>query len=220
MAVSELPLSQLVCIIPAMPSIYDLKPRFQALLRPMITRFAAWGCTPNLVTSVALILSLLGGTVILIARDRPVILFLLPVWLFLRMALNAIDGMMARELNMKSTFGAVLNEAGDIISDLALYLPLAVVHPPSLWWVILFSFGAVFTEFCGVLAQALGATRHYEGPMGKSDRAFFVGALGLITPLAPQVFRFWPVLFAVATALTLLTCMKRLTRALSELRKR
>lgn len=205
---------------PAMASIYDLKPRFQALLRPLIAKLAGWGCTPNLVTSVALVLSLVVGLAILLQHDRPAILLLLPVWLFLRMALNAIDGMMARELNMKSTLGAILNESGDVVSDLALYLPLAVVDPPSLWWIIAFSFGAVLTEFCGVLAQALGAGRHYEGPMGKSDRAFFVGAVGLITPFATEVFKLWPVLFATATVLTLVTCFNRLNHALSELRKR
>src|SRR5438552_8669760 len=171
-----------------MPSIYDLKPRFQALLRPLITRLAAWGCTPNLVTSLALAVSFIIGAVILWLPGKPALLLLLPAWLFARMALNAIDGMMARELNMKSTLGAVLNEVGDVVSDLALYLPLAILHPPSLWPIIAYSFGAVLTEFCGVLTQALGAGRHYEGPMGKSDRAFFVGALGLLTPFIPRIW--------------------------------
>ncbi len=124
-----------------MPSIYDLKPRFQALLRPLIARLAAWGCTPNLITSLALLVSLIVGSIILYVPQKPAVLLLLPAWLFLRMALNAIDGMMARELNMKSTLGAVLNEIGDVLSDLGLYLPLAVVHPPSLWPIIGFSFG-------------------------------------------------------------------------------
>ena len=202
-----------------MASIYDLKPRFQALLRPLIKTLAAWGCTANLVTLLALLLSLMIGGLILTARRNTLFLFALPVWLFVRMALNAIDGMMARELNMKTTVGAVLNETGDVISDMALYLPLAFVHPPSQWAVVAFTFGGVLTEFCGVLTQALGARRHYEGPMGKSDRAFFIGGLGLITALAPGLFRFWPWLFSAAAALALWTCLNRLRRALAELRQ-
>ena len=203
-----------------MPSIYDLKPRFQSLLRPLITKLAAWGWTANFVTTLALLLSLLAGAVVAIfSPQNPKVLLLLPIWLFVRMALNAIDGMMARELDMKTTLGAVLNEAGDVVSDLALYLPLAFVHPPSRWPVVAFSIGAILTEFCGVLAQALGAKRHYEGPMGKSDRAFAVGALGLITALAPKVMKFWPWLFAVAAVLTAITCLNRLLHALKELRK-
>jgi len=203
-----------------MPSIYDLKPRFQALLRPLITGLAKAGCTPNLVTSVALLLSIAVGAAVPFAREHRLVLLALPVWLFVRMALNAIDGMMARELNMKSTLGAVLNEAGDVVSDLALYLPLGLVDAASLWPVIAFALGAVLTEFCGVLTQALGASRHYEGPMGKSDRAFFVGALALVAAFVPRAFNVWPALFIAGTVLSVLTCFNRLRRGLAELRKK
>jgi phosphatidylglycerophosphate synthase len=133
------------------------------------------------------------------------------------MALNAIDGMMARELGMSTQLGAVLNELGDAVSDLALYLPLAFVYEPSRWPVIAFSIGAVLTEFSGVLGRALGASRHYEGPMGKSDRAFVVGALGLATFFFANVLKAWPLVFAVASLLTVATCLNRVTRALKEL---
>ena len=35
------------------------------------------------------------------------------------------------------------------------------------------------TEFCGVLGQVHGNGRRYDGPFGKSDRAFFIGALAV-----------------------------------------
>ena len=38
---------------------------------------------------------------------------------------------------------------------------------------------AVICEFAGVLGPTVGASRRYDGPMGKSDRAFVFGALGL-----------------------------------------
>ncbi len=43
------------------------------------------------------------------------------------MALNAIDGMLAREHAMQTPLGAMLNELGDVVSDAALYLPLCWV---------------------------------------------------------------------------------------------
>jgi phosphatidylglycerophosphate synthase len=216
---SALPQSAARLNIRAVPSIYDIKPRFQALLRPMIRKLAAWGCTPNLVTFAALFVSILVGLGLLLKRETTGILLILPIWLFVRMALNAIDGMMARELNMKSTRGAVLNELGDVVSDLALYLPLSAFDHRSLWMILAFCFGAILTEFCGILAQALGAERQYAGPMGKSDRAFFIGALGLFTPLIPGLFNAWPGLFALGAALTALTCWNRLNRALARLPK-
>lgn len=203
-----------------MPSVYDLKPKFQNLLRPAMNALARAGLTPNIVTVTAIVGSILAGAAVSRSAQRPMLLLLLPVWLFLRMALNAIDGMMARELSMSSHLGAVLNELGDAVSDLGLYLPLAFVYEAAAWPVIAFSIGAVLTEFSGVLGRALGASRHYEGPMGKSDRAFVVGALGLATFLFPAVLKAWPWIFAVASLLTVATCLNRVARALKELRSR
>lgn len=201
-----------------MPSVYDLKPRFQKLLRPALNALDRAGLTPNAITVTAILGSIVVGAVVSQSAVKPVLLLLLPAWLFLRMALNAIDGMMARELGMATQLGAVLNELGDAVSDLGLYLPLAFVHEPARWAVIAFSIGAVLTEFSGVLGRALGASRHYEGPMGKSDRAFVVGSLGLATYLFPVVGTAWPWIFAVAAFLTVVTCLNRVSQALKELR--
>jgi len=177
------------------------------------------GVTPNAITVAAIVGSIAVGAVVSQSAQRPALLLLLPAWLFLRMALNAVDGMMARELGMSTQLGAVLNELGDAVSDLALYLPLAFVYEPARWPVVAFSIGAVLTEFSGVLGRALGASRHYEGPMGKSDRAFVVGALGLATFLFPIVLKAWPWIFAIAALLTAVTCLNRVSQALKELRR-
>jgi len=201
-----------------MPSVYDLKPKFQAVLRPLMRGVATAGLTPNSVTLLAIGGSIAVGAAVSFAKSRPALLLLLPAWLFIRMALNAIDGMMARELAMSTPLGAVLNELGDAISDLGLYLPLAFVYEPATWPILAFSIGAILTEFSGVLGRALGASRHYEGPMGKSDRAFVVGALGLATFFFPDVVAAWPWIFAIGALLTIATCFNRLSQALKELR--
>ncbi len=162
-----------------MPSIYDLKPAFQGLLRPLVKGLARSGVTANQVTVAAMALSLGSGALIALFGSDPVWLLLLPGVLFLRMALNAIDGMLAREHDQKTPLGAVLNELGDVISDAGLYLPLALVPGFSPVLVVLLVLLATLSEMTGVLNQALGGSRRYDGPMGKSDRAFVVGALGL-----------------------------------------
>src|SRR6185369_6721724 len=138
-----------------MPSVYDLKPRFQNLLRPAMKALARVGLTPNIVTVTAIVGSILAGAAVSQSAANPTLLLLLPAWLFLRMALNAIDGMMARELGLSTHLGAVLNELGDVVSDLGLYLPLAFVYEAAAWPVVAFSIGAVLTEFSGVLGRSL-----------------------------------------------------------------
>ena len=203
-----------------MASIYDLKPKFQNLLRPILRLLIRMKLTPNKVTLIALGGSLVTGILIATHSKDMKWLLILPVWLFIRMALNAIDGMMAREFNLATNMGAILNEVGDVLSDLFLYLPLAAVSPEAFLFIGLFVLGAVITEFCGVLGKALGATRHYEGPMGKSDRAFLIGFLAFVSAFFPAVLGIWKWIFLIAFLMTILTCQNRLKGALSDLTHR
>ena len=198
-------------------SVYDLKPRFQALLRPLANALARLGVTANAVTITSMLGSLAVGVACIYAWADPLLLLLWPAWLFVRMALNAIDGMLAREHGMNTSLGGILNEVGDVVSDTALYLPIAAFTEGALWPTVLFTLGAALTEFCGVLGRALGATRRYDGPMGKSDRALLVGALASATYVFPNLYRAWPGFLWAAAALTLVTSVRRCRAALKEL---
>ncbi|MGD9480902.1 CDP-alcohol phosphatidyltransferase family protein [Shinella sp. G-2] len=160
-------------------SIYKLKSSFQTLLRPLVERLARMGLTANQVTMVAAIVSV-GIGALLVARPEPALFALVPVWMFLRMAFNAVDGMLAREHGQKSALGGYLNEITDVVSDAALYVPFALIAPFNLPWLAAIVFLATLTEFAGVLGAVHGNGRNYEGPMGKSDRALLFGALGAL----------------------------------------
>jgi CDP-diacylglycerol--glycerol-3-phosphate 3-phosphatidyltransferase len=160
-------------------SIYLLKPRFQALLRPLVRRLHAAGVTANQVTVAACAVSVALGAWLTLAQPAPAAFLLVPLWMFLRMALNAVDGMLAREFGQQSKLGAYLNELSDVIADAALILPFAWITPFEPAWVGAVIFLAALTEFAGVLGLMVGAPRRYDGPLGKSDRAFVFGALAL-----------------------------------------
>ena len=198
-------------------SVYDLKPRFQALLRPLCNRLARMGVTANQVTIAAVALSFVAGFFVWWLPDRRWPLLLIPAALFVRMALNAIDGMLAREHSMKSRLGGILNEVGDVVSDAALYLPLAYVpgFPPA--GIVVFVILAAISEMTGVLGQTIGATRRYDGPMGKSDRAFWIGLLTLLLGLGALPRGVWITWVVVALdVLLVLTILRRARRALAE----
>jgi CDP-diacylglycerol--glycerol-3-phosphate 3-phosphatidyltransferase len=176
------------------------------------------GITANQVTLSAAILSTALGVLIAASDAARWPLLLLPPFLFLRMALNAIDGMLAREFGQKSRLGAVLNELGDVISDTALYLPFALIPgvPPLL--VALVVAIAIMTEMAGVVAVQIGATRRYDGPFGKSDRAVFFGALALALGLGVPAGLWSTIALAVAALAGLLTLVNRAGGALREKR--
>jgi CDP-diacylglycerol--glycerol-3-phosphate 3-phosphatidyltransferase len=194
-----------------MASLYDLKPRFQARLRPLAAQLAARGTTANQVTLAAAGLSILVGGLVAWAEGGYGTLFLLPLALFARMALNAIDGMLAREHDMASDLGAALNELGDIVSDAALILPLALIPGAPAAWIVLFVVAAALTEAAGLIGPMLGRERRYDGPMGKSDRAFVVGGLALLLGLGVPTGAWLALVFAIVFALALVTTMRRVS---------
>lgn len=199
-----------------MPTIYALKPRFQALLRPLTARLAATGVTANQATLAALGLSIAEGLAMTLLPGARWPWLLLPLVLFLRMALNAIDGLLAREHGLKSALGAVLNELGDVASDLALYAPLAVLPQVSGAWVAVFAVVTVVAEMAGVVAVQIGASRRYDGPLGKSDRAFAFGLAGLLLGLGLPAGGWLNGALALLSLLGLLTIANRVRAALRE----
>jgi CDP-diacylglycerol--glycerol-3-phosphate 3-phosphatidyltransferase len=192
-----------------LPSVYQLKPAFQGLLRPLVRSLVSAGVTPNHLTLAAAVGSIAIGLALTRASGLPGLLLLLPAWLLARMALNAMDGMAAREHGMTSRLGGVLNELGDVVSDLALYVPLATLGPAHLWSSVTFAILAALTEFCGLIGPVRGGARRYDGPMGKSDRALVVGLLGLIGGIAPGTIAWWPPVLWFASSLAVLTCWNR-----------
>lgn len=161
-------------------SIYQLKPKFQQLLQPLMRALLRCRVTPNQITLATMFLSLLYGAALAWQPDGSALWLGLPGFLLLRMALNAIDGMLANASGQQSRLGTLLNEMGDQVSDAALYLPFtlaAALHAPL---VVLCVVGALLAEFAGLLALSVAVPRRFDGPMGKSDRAFWFGLLALL----------------------------------------
>lgn len=198
-------------------TIYDLKPAFQNLLRPVCKSLAGAGVSANQVTVAALIFSLIVGAIFAIFADTQWAAFLVPAWLFLRMALNAIDGMLAREHDMQSQLGGILNELSDVVADAALYLPFALVAGISPVVVVAVVMIAILTEMAGVVAVQIGASRRYDGPMGKSDRAFVFGLLALLLGTGVDVHWWANAVLIVVAALSAVTVVNRSSKALAEL---
>ena len=197
-------------------SIYSLKPKFQNLLRPLVRRLYARGVTANQVTVFACAVSILLGITLTFCADNAPLFMLLPLWFFLRMALNAMDGMLAREFGQKSALGGYLNEITDVVADAALYLPFAFVAPFDALSVGVFIYLAALTEFCGVLGAIHGNGRRYDGPFGKSDRAFVIGCLAFIYALLGNPTDAAALIIWLMNLFLVLTCIRRVCNGLTK----
>ncbi len=186
------------------------------MIRPIGYRLAWKGVTANQVTLLAAFGSVAVGGFIAANADINSLFFAIPIWFLIRMALNAFDGMLARELKQRSSLGAYLNEISDVVSDAALYLPFAFIAPFNPLWVGAIIFLSSLSEFAGTLGPMIGASRRYEGPMGKSDRALVFGGLGLAVGFIP-VFPQWTAWIMPGLALLLcLTIFNRVRGGLQE----
>ena len=162
------------------PTTYDLKPAFQRTLLPMMGRLRRAGVTPNALTWMAIVLSGGLGFAFVLGLEQRTWFFVVATGLLLRMALNALDGMMARQFDMTSKAGAVLNELGDVVSDALVMWPLALLPEVHVGWVAALLWMSAVNECAGVLGGAVGEERRYEGPMGKSDRTLVWGVFCLL----------------------------------------
>jgi CDP-diacylglycerol--glycerol-3-phosphate 3-phosphatidyltransferase len=202
-----------------MASIYDLKPTFQARLCPLVARLARAGATPNTVTLSALGLSIAAGAAIAIYPSARWPLAILPAALFVRMALNALDGMMARALNLTSRLGRALNEIGDVISDIAMYAPfgrIAALSPTAVSVAVILS---VLTEIVGLAPTLAGGERRYDGPMGKSDRAVAFGLVAIVIAMGGRGAAWAPAILTGVIVLLAVTILTRAAHGFREVRR-
>ncbi|WP_201584956.1 alpha/beta fold hydrolase [Psychrobacter jeotgali] len=218
-------------------SLYQLKSQFQNQLRPISNELVKWGVTANQVTITAVLMS--AGTAYIIAtiddrkhfdnknerHSNKTTWLILPVTLFCRMALNAIDGMMAREHGQASKLGAVLNEVGDIVADTLLiaslhpHLPKASTdqinssqseHFNSNISLKLVNILSTTTELIAITSLITTHERANQGPLGKSDRALELGVIGTLATFGVPVSRFAQPLLLINQLLLLKTSFNRL----------
>ncbi len=196
-----------------MISFYQIKPKFQQLISPVLYALFKMGATANMITWAAIILSIFTGILIWI-HPYGITFLVLPISLLIRMVLNALDGMMARKYNMQSKKGEILNELGDIISDICIFFPLLYLFRLNLFCLLAFLFLSIINEYVGILAKAVSGTRRYDGPMGKSDRAFLVGLISLILFFCPSLLTYTSFVFTFAGILLVISSSIRVIKTL------
>jgi CDP-diacylglycerol---glycerol-3-phosphate 3-phosphatidyltransferase len=167
------------CAFLAATSLTLLKSLLRRAVRPVAGRLYEAGVTANQVTSTSLVGSVLVGALLCRFADHSSSFAMLPAWLVARTAFAAIDGTLAVEFGQKSRLGGVLNEVGDVVSDIALFLPLAFVPPFSGASIALVVCFAAMSEFVGMAGTMLSGTRRLEGPLGKVDRSIVLALVAI-----------------------------------------
>lgn len=197
-----------------MISIYKIKPKFQQLLRPLLKLLRKIGATPNSITIFSILFSFLLSYFFWNASNNNSFYLIVALGLIFRMMLNALDGMMASTYHLQSKLGEVLNEIGDVISDAAIYFPLILLSDLRIELSILFIILSLVNEFCGILSKVIAGERRYDGPMGKSDRAFLIGVICLLFYFDIPLDLYLNYIFITASILLIISSFVRLNKSI------
>ena len=179
-------------------SVYNLKKKFQDLLMPLCKKLNLLGITPNQITIGTMIGSIVFSLLFYKLSKYRILFLIVPLFFLKRMALNALD------------------EIGDIVADTVFYFCFFSVLNINVVLSMLFIFLGILSEYTGITAIQVDGKRHYEGPMGKSDRALFISLLSIFVffKLDSRCIEY---LLILGVGLLLLTIYNRIKNSLNNI---
>jgi phosphatidylglycerophosphate synthase len=114
--------------------------------------------------------------------ENPVLLLVAPLFCYVRLWFNMLDGMVALASGKASLRGEIVNDLPDRISDVLIFVGVAHsgwMNPILGYWAAIF---ALLTAYVGMFGQAVGVQREFTGLMSKPWRmvALHLGAWTLV----------------------------------------
>jgi phosphatidylglycerophosphate synthase len=143
------------------------------------TRFCVgWGIHPDAISYLSILAALAGAFCFWQSHTAPWLLIIAPIFCYLRLWFNMLDGMVALAVGTATARGEILNDLPDRISDIVIFVGVAHsgwMNPILGYWAAIF---AVLTAYVGIFGQAIGGQREFSGWMSKPWRmvALHIGA--------------------------------------------
>jgi len=125
---------------------------------------------PDVVSYLSIVAAALAAICFWQARSFPSLLLVAPLFCYLRLWLNMLDGMVALASGKASPHGEIVNELPDRASDIVIFVGVGYggfcLTVLGYWTAI----AALLVAYIGTLGQAVGAQREFSGPMSKQWR--------------------------------------------------
>ena len=137
-----------------------------------------WGIHPDAISYLSVLASAAAALCFWKSGQTRSMLIVAPLFCYLRLWFNMLDGMVAVAAGKASPRGEILNDLPDRVSDIVIFAGVAhsgLMNPIVGYWAAIF---AVLTAYVGLFGQALGLHREFGGIMSKPWRmvALHVGA--------------------------------------------
>ncbi|MFC6757920.1 MULTISPECIES: CDP-alcohol phosphatidyltransferase family protein [Haloarcula] len=145
-------------------------------LDPFVGAARTVGLSPNGVSVIAFALAVAAGGVYAVAPRQPLLYLAGAVLVFLNGWLDLVDGALARELNVASSAGDLLDHVLDRYADIVIIVGLAAGIGQWALGIAAVT-GVLMTSYLGTQSQAVGLDRVYGGLLGRADRLALVGVV-------------------------------------------
>lgn len=184
--------------------IYRIKPRFQQALGGAQRALVRRRVHPDYLTIGALLLSICGGVALWGSHWSRWLVLLVPLVAMGRTALNALDGLVARDLGLARPWGEVLNELCDRLADVALFTGVALAVGSDARLGAITIVVMLLSSYLAILSKAAGGRRQYGGVMGKADRMIFLSVVSVAAFIFPSlpILTWFLVVVLIGLALT------------------
>lgn len=180
---------------------------------------------PDAISYLSILAALIAAICFCKSGQRRWLLIIAPLFCYVRLWFNMLDGLVAFAAGKASRRGEILNDLPDRISDVVIFVGVAhsgSMNPLIGYWTAIF---AVLTSYVGLFGQALGVQRQFGGIMSKPWRmvALSIGAwvTFFLAPQSSATFTVldWTCLVIMAGCVeTIVVRLKRITAALQDKR--
>lgn len=131
---------------------------------------ARLGIHPDAISCLSILAALAAALCFWKSGGNAWLLIVAPLFCFLRLWFNMLDGMVAVATGKASARGEVVNDLPDRISDVIIFVGAAhsgLMNPLIGYWTAILS---LFTAYVGLFGQAIGGRREFGGIMSKPWR--------------------------------------------------
>jgi phosphatidylglycerophosphate synthase len=189
------------------------------------TRFCVrHGIHPDAISYLSILAAAVAAICFWKAGEIRWFLIVAPLFCYLRLWFNMLDGMVAVAAGKASRRGEILNDLPDRVSDVIIFGGVAhsgLMNPIFGYWAAI---AALLTAYVGLFGQALGVQREFGGIMSKPWRmvALHIGAwLEFLSCRSFSGFTIldWTCVIVIAGCVqTIVVRLKRITGALQDKR--
>jgi len=171
-----------------------LKLRSVQWMRSLAQGLAESGVSPNFISVVGLLVSVMAGLAFFLTRYYPDIERLLwlvgLMFILLKIFANTLDGMVAIEGRRASPVGVLYNEAPDRLSDCVILIGAGYASGGSTELGYGAALISLFVAYVRTLTQSAGAPCNFCGPMAKGHRLIAIMIAILYLGLMPNSWQF------------------------------